>query len=92
MSILVKFEVKGMDSQKYGEAVRQLEKIGQGAPDGRIYHVCYGDKKNLQVIDVFENPAKLDAFGAKLMPILQKLGIESKPEVIEIHNIIVGKQ
>jgi hypothetical protein len=50
----------------------------------------YGNKQRLQVIDVFESQAKLDAFGVKLMPILQEMGIEAKPTVCEIYNIIEG--
>ncbi|MEP7307033.1 MAG: hypothetical protein ABJA98_16085 [Acidobacteriota bacterium] len=53
-----------------------------------VYHICYGDMQSLQVIDVFENQAKLDAFGAKLMPILQEMGIEAKPTIFEVYNII----
>ena len=34
--------------------------------------------------------AKLGAFGAKLMPILQDMGIETKPTVFEVYNIIEG--
>ncbi len=90
MAILVKFDVRGADASKYDEVIRQLEAIGQRDPDGRMYHVAYGDKQNLQVIDTFESQAKLDAFGAKLMPILQKLGIEAKPEVFEVYKIIEG--
>ena len=41
-----------------------------------------------QVIDVFESRAKLDAFGAKLGPILKEIGIEANPTVSEIYNII----
>jgi len=43
------------------------------------------------VINVFESQAKLDAFGAKLRPILQDLGIEAKPTIFEIYNIIEGQ-
>jgi hypothetical protein len=32
--------------------------------------------------------AKLDAFGAKLVPILRELGIEAKPTIFEVYNII----
>ncbi len=54
-----------------------------------MYHICYGDKQSRQVIDVFESQAKLDAFGAKLMPILQDIGgIEAKPTIFETYNII----
>ena len=56
-----------------------------------MYHICYGDRQSLQVINVFESQAKLDAFGAKLMPILQDMGIEAEPTVFEIYNIIEGQ-
>ena len=84
------FEVDGATSAKYDEVIRRLTAIGQRVPDGQMYHICYGDKQRLQVINVFESPAKLEAFGAKLMPILQEMGITAKPAVFEIHNIIEG--
>ena len=90
MAIVVKFDVTGMDSSKYDEILRRLVAIGQGAPDGRLYHLCYGDKDRLQVIDVFETPAKLEAFGAKLMPILTELGVRAVPNPVPAHNIIKG--
>jgi hypothetical protein len=91
MAIVALFEVKGASSSKYDEVIRRLTAIGQRVPDGQMYHICYGDRERLQVINVFESPAKLDAFGAKLMPILQEMGIEAKPKVFEIYNIIEGQ-
>jgi hypothetical protein len=67
-----------MEAGKYDSVIRELEQLGQGAPDGRKYHVCFGDRQSLQVIDVFESPAKLEAFGAKLIPILQKHGVQAR--------------
>ena len=90
MAIVAMFEVKGSTASKYDEVVRRLTAIGQRVPDGQMYHVCYGDKQRLQVIDVFENQAKFDAFGAKLMPILQDMGITARPTVAEVYNIIEG--
>ena len=91
MAILAMFEVEGATSSKYEEVIRRLTEIGQRVPDGQLYHICYGDKQRLQVINVFESQAKLDAFGAKLRPILQDLGIEAKPTIFEIYNIIEGQ-
>ena len=91
MAIIVMFEVNGANSSKYDEVIRRLTEIGQRVPDGQMYHICYGDTQRLQVIDVFESPAKLAAFGATLMPILQEMGIEAKPTVFEIYNIIEGQ-
>ena len=79
-----------MDASKYDEAIRRLTEIGLRVPDGQTYHICYGDRQNLQVIDVFESQAKLDALGPKLEPILQDIGIEAKTTVFEIYNIIEG--
>lgn len=90
MAIVAMFEVEGATSAKYDEVIRRLTEIGQRVPDGQLYHICYGDPQRLQVIDVFESPAKLEAFGAKLMPILKDMGIEAKPTVLEVYNIIEG--
>jgi len=88
MAIIAMFEVKGATAAKYDEVIRRLAAIGQKVPDGQLYHVCHGDRERLQVIDVFKNQAKLDAFGAKLGPILQEMGIEAKATVAEVYNII----
>ena len=91
MAILAMFEVDGATSSKYDEVIRRLTAIAQRVPDGQLYHICYGDKQRLQVIDVFESQAKLEAFGAKLAPILQEMAIQAKPTVSEIYNIIEGQ-
>ena len=90
MAVVAMFEVNGATSSKYDEAIRRLTEIGQRVPDGQMYHICYGDRQRLQVIDVFESQAKLDAFGAKLIPILREMDIEAKPTVFEVYNIIDG--
>jgi hypothetical protein len=52
--------------------------------------VCYGARDNLQVIDLFDSPQSLEAFGKTLVPILQELGIEARPDAQELYNIIKG--
>src|SRR5947207_14854103 len=79
MAIVARFEVEGATAAKYDEVIRRLTEMGLRVPDGQLYHVCHGDRQRLQVIDVFESPAQLEAFGAKLAPILQELGISAKP-------------
>ena len=88
MAIIAMFDVSGATAQKYDEVIRRLTEMGERVPDGQMYHVCYGDKNSLQVIDVFESQAKLEAFGAKLLPLLREMGIQAKPTVLEVHNII----
>ena len=91
MAIVVKYEIEGADSAKYDEVFRQLTEIGERVPDGQMYHICYGDRQRLQVINVYESQAKLDAFGARLGPILHEMGIEATATVDEVYNIIEGR-
>jgi len=88
MAIMAIFEVEGATSARYDEVIRRLTDMGLRVPDGQLYHVCYGDPQRLQVIDIFESQAKLEAFGAKLMPILQELGVTAKPAIYEVYDII----
>ena len=88
MAIIALFEVEGSTAAKYDEVIRRLTAIGERVPDGQLYHVCYGDRERLQVIDVFESPAKLEAFGAKLMPILGEMGITARATVLDVYGII----
>jgi hypothetical protein len=90
MAIIAMFEVEGATAAKYDEVIRRLMEMGLRVPDGQLYHVCYGDRERLQVIDVYEDQEKLDAFGAKLMLVLQEMGIEARPSVFEVYNIIEG--
>jgi len=88
MAILVKFDVTGMNAAKYDDILRQLEAAGAGTPNGRLLHVSYGSRDNLQVIDLFESPEALEAFGRTLGPILQKAGIAATPHVEPAYKMI----
>ena len=91
MAILVWFTPPAMDAAKYDECIRRLGKAGAGAPVGRLYHVCFGDKEKLRVSDIWDSMENFDEFGKTLMPILQDIGFDpGQPEFIEVHNIIEG--
>ena len=91
MAIAVRFTPKSMNAAKYDECIKRLEQAGAGAPDGRLYHVSYGSKNELGVVDVWTSQEAFDEFGKTLMPILQELGIDAgEPEISEVHNVIVG--
>lgn len=90
MAIVVHFEVSGMSRDKYDEVHRRLDAAGAGAPPGRLYHLSYGEPDNLQVIDVYDSPESLEAFGRILVPILTEAGIAAVPRVQPANRIIVG--
>ena len=91
MALVLRFTQPGMTAAKYDETVKRLEQAGAGAPAGRLYHVCFGDKENLRVSDIWDSRESFERFGQTLRPILQELGIDSgEPEVLEVYNIIEG--
>lgn len=91
MAFVVRFSGLGMTAEKYDEIIRRLDAAGAGSPSGRDYHVCFGDKSNLNVSDIWNSTAEFEAFGATLMPILYELGVDpGQPAVIEVHNVIKG--
>ena len=90
MAIVVKFSVSGMSVEKYETVLSRLEAARAGAPPGRLYHVSYGSRDNVQVIDVFDSPQSFESFGKTLVPILEQMGIKAQPEVHDALKIIKG--
>ena len=78
-----------MTAEQYDDSVRRLQEAGDFPPDGLDYHVCFGSEGNLRVSEIWDSREQLEAFGEKLMPVLQDSGIDpGEPEIIEIHNIV----
>lgn len=91
MSLSIYFKPKSMNTDKYDEVIKRLEKAGAGNPKGRLYHACFGSKDNLNVLDIWDTQQNFDKFGQTLIPILKQLNVDpGVPEVKEIHNIIEG--
>jgi len=91
MAVVLRFAQQGMTSAKYDEIVRRLEQAGAGAPAGRLYHVCFGDRNNLRVSDIWDSRENFEEFGKTLIPITQELGVDpGEPEVLEVYNTIEG--
>lgn len=78
-----------MTADKYYEIIRRLDEAGAGSPEGRLYHVCFGDCDNLRVSDIWTSVESFQKFGETLTPILNELGVDpGEPEVIDVHNIM----
>ena len=75
----------------YDEVIKRLEAAGAGAPEGRSFHVALETNGEIQVFDIWESRAALDAFGAVLMPIMAELGADpGQPVPARVHNVIEG--
>ena len=89
MAIGVYFSPPSVNAQQYDEVMKQLAAAGAGSPKGRSYHSGFGPADHLMVFEVWDSQADFDAFGAILMPILAKNGIDpGQPDIMPIHNVI----
>jgi len=89
MSVLIRFAPKSLTAEQYDDVVRRLNEAGVFPADGLDYEVCFGSGDQYRVSQVWDTQEQLDAFGAKLMPILNEVGIDpGQPETVGVHNII----
>ncbi|HEX8245211.1 MAG TPA: hypothetical protein VF541_16990, partial [Longimicrobium sp.] len=91
MAIAIQFSPASMDAARYDEILRRLDAAGEGAPAGRIFHVCHGTGDRLRVLDVWDSRESFERFGATLLPVLRELGIDpGQPEITGVHNTLAG--
>ena len=89
MAFTVTFTPKSMNAAQFDEIIRRLAEAGHSAPDGRLFHVCYGTDDQLQVTDVWESEETFGQFGQTLMPILHEIGIDvGQPVMAPIHYLV----
>jgi hypothetical protein len=90
MSVLIRFApTASTTTEQYDETIRRLEGEGDWPPDGLEYHVCFLADGNVRVSEIWDSRGQLDAFGQRLMPVLEAVGIDpGQPEILDIHNIV----
>lgn len=90
MSIVVRFAPASLKAEQYDKAVSTLESDGgDWPPDGLDYHVCFGEDGSLLVSEIWDSQEKFEAFGERLMPILEENGIDpGEPTIFQVHNTI----
>ncbi|NYH91078.1 hypothetical protein [Actinopolymorpha rutila] len=95
---MYKFELSIQSAETYDHLLLMLEEAGAGSPPGRLYHVAYGPKDRLKVVDIWDTPPAIDRgqfqeFAETLVPALKELGIVLyEPDVHQVHTIIKSKR
>jgi hypothetical protein len=89
MSILARFTPKDLTEEQYDAVNRKLEEGGHIPADGQQLHVCFGNDGDLRISEIWENEDKMHAFGEKLMPILEEVGVTAAgpPEILPVVNL-----
>jgi hypothetical protein len=89
VSVLIRFSPPSLTGDQYDQVVGRLNDAGVFPAEGLDYEICFGSDGNLKVSQVWDTQEQLEAFGARLMPILSEMGINpGEPEIVEVHNII----
>jgi hypothetical protein len=85
---------EGVTQEQYEESVRKLagkermESPADWPVPGLLAHIPGQGEKGFRVVDVWESQEALDAFAAKLMPILEEIGVQGRPEVYPAHTYV----
>jgi hypothetical protein len=91
MSLVIRFNPPSLTAEQYDEVVRRLNEAGVFPAEGLDYELCFGSEGNLKVSQVWDTKEHMEAFGARLQPILEEVGVNpGEAEVLEVHNIIKG--
>jgi hypothetical protein len=88
MSMVVRFSPQGLTSDQYDAVMSRLREAGYWPPAGLEYHVCFGDRGQLRVSEIWTSNEQFEAFGQHLMPVLNDVGISlaGPPEHLEVYN------
>ena len=89
MSVLIRFSPPSLTSETYDAVVARLYEEGIHPAPGLELEVCFGSGDQMKVSLLFDSQEELDAFGARLAPILEEMKVDpGEPEVLEVHKII----
>ena len=88
MAIAVKFEDQATTHEKYDEVKSRLEEAGDWPPPGLVVHAACGAADLDAVLEVWESREAFEAFGSKLMPLLEEVGINAgEPKVWDVYKL-----
>lgn len=88
MAISVRFDEEPTSREKYDEVLKRLEDAGDWPAAGLVFHAAQGESDVEEVFEVWESREAFESFGAKLMPLLDEVGINAgEPKVREVYNL-----
>jgi len=95
MAVVGVFQSPTLTQEQYEETIRRLtggkdrmESPSDWPVPGLLVHIAGQGDSGFRVVDVWESQEAFDSFGEKLMPVLQELGIEVRPEIYQAHAFV----
>jgi hypothetical protein len=87
MAIVAVFEFPNEPIEKY-EKVMELGGPAVRNQPARLSHVCYHTGTGFVVVDVWTDEQSFGAFGDMLMEYTRKVGLEARPVIYPLENIV----
>ena len=94
MPIVAVFQSPSLTQEQYDETVRRIagkdrmESPSDWPAAGLLAHITGEAANGFRVVDVWESEEAFNEFGQTLMPILQDLGIEGRPDIYPAHSFV----
>lgn len=86
---------EGITQEQYEESVRRLTdgKSRMTSPsewpvEGLLAHITGQGDNGFRVVDVWESQEAVDRFAAELVPVLEEIGVQGRPEVYAAHTFV----
>jgi quinol monooxygenase YgiN len=89
VAVAIYFHPESLNEEQYRAVVDQVAKDGPWPPAGLVHHSCFGEGNSLMVYEVWETQEALEAFGQRLMPVLQQHNLNAgEPHVMAVVNLV----
>ena len=95
MAVVAVFQSPDFTREQYEKSVvrvtggkTRVESPSDWPVEGLLAHIAGEGENGFRVVDVWESEDAFNQFGETLMPILQELGIEGRPEVYSTHTFV----
>jgi hypothetical protein len=95
VAVVLVHQGAGLTKESYEESVRKVtggksrvESPSDWPVEGLLAHVAGEGESGFRVVDVWESEEAAQRFGETLIPILQEVGVNAKPEIYPAHTFV----
>ncbi|MGV9310853.1 hypothetical protein ACWDR0_01495 [Streptomyces sp. NPDC003691] len=89
MAVFMHVALPGVTAARYDELNAALQALPGDTFAGCLVHVCVVGENGIDVYDLWESQAAMDAFGEIMMPVAERLGwgaASAPPTVAEVYR------
>lgn len=86
---------EGITQEQYEESVRRLTdgqsrmtSPSEWPVEGLLAHITGQGDNGFRVVDVWESQEAVDRFAAELVPVLEEIGVQGRPETYAAHTFV----